>query len=62
MSELTDSGQTLRVMMPIYYEPECLTCHGEPKGDWDISGYPKKGAKPGDLAGAISVRIPLERR
>lgn len=62
VSELSDSGQTLRVMMPIYYEAECLTCHGEPKGDWDISGYPKEGAQPGDLAGAISVRIPLERR
>lgn len=59
VSELTDSGRTLRVVMPIYYQRECLACHGEPKGEWDISGYPKEGAREGDLAGAISVKIPL---
>ncbi|BFU93543.1 MAG: conserved exported protein of unknown function [Nitrospira sp.] len=59
VSELTESGTTLRVMMPIYYLRECLACHGEPKGEWDISGYPREGAREGDLAGAISVRIPL---
>lgn len=62
VSELTDSGRTLRVMMPIYYVRECLTCHGEPKGEWDIAGYPKEGAREGDLAGAISVRIPFDPR
>lgn len=62
VSELTDAGKTLRVMMPIYYVRECLACHGEPKGEWDISGYPKEGAHEGDLAGAISVRLPLGGR
>lgn len=62
VSELTESGRILRVVMPIYYMRECLACHGEPKGEWDISGYPKEGAREGDLAGAISVRIPLEPR
>jgi general secretion pathway protein A len=62
VSELTDAQTTLMVMMPIYYLRDCLACHGEPKGEEDISGYPKEGAKEGDLAGAISVRIPLERR
>lgn len=59
VSELTESGGTLRVMMPIYYQHECLVCHGGPKGEWDISGYPKEGAQEGELAGAISVKIPL---
>ena len=59
VSELTESGKILRVIMPIYYQHECLTCHGGPKGEWDISGYPKEGAQEGDLAGAISVKIPL---
>lgn len=59
VSELTDGGQTLRVVMPIYYEKACLACHGEPKGDLDISGYPKEGHKEGDLAGAITVTTPL---
>lgn len=59
VSELTESGSTLRVMMPIYYQPACLACHGAPKGEWDISGYQKEGAQEGELAGAISVKIPL---
>ncbi len=59
LSELTESGKILRVMMPIYYQRECLACHGGPKGELDISGYPKEGAQEGALAGAISVKIPL---
>ncbi|MCX5720940.1 MAG: DUF3365 domain-containing protein [Nitrospirae bacterium] len=62
VSELTDQGQTLRVVMPIYYVQACLTCHGEPKGDLDISGYPKEGHREGDLAGAITVTAPLSLR
>lgn len=60
VSELTESSRTLRVIMPIYYQQECLACHGEPKGEWDISGYQKEGARVGTLAGAISVKIPLQ--
>lgn len=59
VSELTDEGKTLRVVMPIYYQKDCLACHGEPKGDLDIAGYPKEGHKEGDLAGAITVTAPL---
>lgn len=59
VSELTEEGHTLRVVMPIYYAKDCLSCHGEPKGDLDISGYPKEGHKEGDLAGAITVTAPL---
>jgi len=61
VSELTDHGQTLRVVMPLYYVTACLTCHGEPKGNLDISGYPKEGYREGDLAGAITVTTPLTR-
>jgi general secretion pathway protein A len=60
VSELTDKGRTLRVVMPIYYAPDCLKCHGGPKGELDISGYPKEGAREGDLAGAITVTVPLD--
>ena len=62
VSELTEEGRTLRVVMPIYYAKDCLTCHGEPKGDLDISGYPKEGHREGDLAGAITVTAPLGTR
>ncbi len=62
VSELTEEGRTLRVVMPIYYAKDCLSCHGLPKGDLDISGYPKEGHKEGDLAGAITVTAPLGNR
>lgn len=59
ISELVESGTALRLIEPIYYEKECLKCHGEPAGEEDISGYPKEGKHEGELAGAISVTIPL---
>ncbi len=62
VSELTEEGKTLRVVMPIYYAKDCLACHGEPKGVLDISGYPREGHKEGDLAGAITVTAPLSSR
>lgn len=62
VSELTEEGRTLRVVMPIYYAKDCLVCHGAPKGDLDISGYPKEGHNEGDLAGAITVTAPLSPR
>ena len=54
--------QTLRALTPIYYSQDCLACHGEPRGILDISGYPREGAKEGDLAGAISIQIPVQSR
>ena len=33
----------------------CLACHGSPKGEIDITGYPKEGANEGDLGGVISI-------
>lgn len=59
VAEWVDGGKTLRVLTPIYYSQDCLVCHGSPQGILDISGYPREGAKEGDLAGAISIQIPL---
>jgi general secretion pathway protein A len=60
--EWIDNGRLLRTMMPIYYSKDCLTCHGNPKGILDISGYPREGAQVGELAGAISIQIPADHR
>lgn len=60
--EWIDGGRLLRAMMPIYYSEDCLTCHGSPKGILDISGYPREGAQAGELAGAISIQIPVDHR
>ena len=44
-----------RMMVPGYYSQSCLSCHGEPKGQLDITGYPKEGAKENELGGIISI-------
>lgn len=46
-----------RLMLPEYYVESCMQCHGGPKGDRDITGGLKEGARLGDLGGAISVVI-----
>jgi hypothetical protein len=47
-----------RYMLPVYIEPSCLECHGDPKGKKDITGNIKEGYREGELRGAISVMIP----
>ena len=51
------SRPALRVLVPEYYGKGCLSCHGQPKGEIDITGYRKEGGKLGDLAGAISITL-----
>jgi hypothetical protein len=46
-----------RVAVPEYYAASCLSCHGGPKGQIDVTGYPKEGAKEGDLGGVISITL-----
>jgi type II secretory pathway predicted ATPase ExeA len=57
---LPDFG--VRVILPLFYTKQCLGCHGKPKGEIDISGYPKEGYKEGDLGGAITVILPGGKR
>ena len=49
--------KAFRMMMPEYYASSCLSCHGSPKGETDITGYPKEGGKEGDLGAVISVTL-----
>jgi hypothetical protein len=46
-----------RTAVPEYYGRSCLTCHGSPKGEIDITGYPKEGGNEGDLGGVISITL-----
>ncbi len=46
-----------RTAMPEYYAQSCLTCHGAPAGEIDITGYPKEGAQVGDLGAVISITL-----
>lgn len=62
ITEWIDNDTTMRALTPIYYSQDCLACHGKPRGILDISGYPREGAQEGDLAGAISIQIPMKSR
>jgi len=53
-----DGRGAFRLLIPEYYASSCLSCHGEPKGEVDRTGYPKEGAKEGDLGGVISIVLP----
>lgn len=46
-----------RTAMPEYYATSCLSCHGSPAGEIDMTGYPKEGGKVGDLGGVISITL-----
>lgn len=53
----SDTGGAFRILVPEYYRPACLNCHGGPRGELDITGHPKEGAKLGDLGGVISFQF-----
>lgn len=53
----TNGQPVFRVMIPEYYAASCLACHGVPKGEMDITGYPKEGGKLGDLGGVTSITL-----
>ena len=58
MKQLEENGTTVvRILVPEYYAPACLTCHGGTKSELDITGYPKEGRKLGELGGVISIRF-----
>jgi general secretion pathway protein A len=61
VSETLEEGKNVRVLLPLFYEKACLSCHGQPKGERDITGYPREGGKEGDLGGVISVKIERNR-
>jgi general secretion pathway protein A len=60
VSDTVEGGKAVRVLLPLFYGKGCMGCHGQPKGETDISGYKKEGAKEGDLGGAISVKLPAK--
>lgn len=56
---LADGTPAFRYVMALRAEESCLRCHGQPKGELDQTGYPKEGLELGDVAGAISVILPM---
>ncbi|MBQ9021179.1 MAG: DUF3365 domain-containing protein [Eggerthellaceae bacterium] len=60
--EFTDyDGQPVfRYLSVMKVTKDCIECHGHPKGEIDITGYPKEGWSIGDNGGAISIVIPTD--
>lgn len=57
LADADSDGPVFRMLIPEYYSESCLTCHGGPKGEVDVTGFPKEGGEAGDLAGAISILL-----
>jgi hypothetical protein len=53
----TKGRPAFRIMVPEYYAESCLACHGSPKGQMDITGYPKEGGKLNDLGAVLSITL-----
>ena len=49
--------KAFRMAVPEYYAASCLSCHGGPKGEIDVTGYQKEGASVGDLGSVISISL-----
>ena len=60
LAETIAGGKKVRLMVPLYYQEHCLSCHGGPKGTRDKTGHPKEGGKLGEIGGAISVRLDVQ--
>ncbi|MEC4273056.1 DUF3365 domain-containing protein [Adlercreutzia sp. R25] len=55
-----DGRQVFRFAEPMVLDASCLSCHGEPAGEIDLSGYPREGLPEGYVYGALSMQIPTE--
>ena len=55
-----DGREVFRYMTPMRIDKNCLECHGQPKGEIDVTGFPKEGWSLGDVGGAISIIMPLD--
>lgn len=59
-TDTIDGKEVFRYMAPLRIEESCLSCHGEPAGEVDVTGYVKEGYKVGDFGGAISLIMPMD--
>jgi len=59
-SSIVEGRPVLRMMDPEYVSPTCLACHGGPRGRLNITGTKMDGWNERDLAGAVSIVLPLK--
>ncbi len=56
-----DNGmQYYRYLLPLEMDSGCISCHGGPKGEIDVTGFPKEGLENGELVGVASISIPTD--
>lgn len=54
-----DGAPSFRYVSKLTIRHNCLKCHGSPAGEKDETGFIKEGMSAGDLAGAVSIVIPV---
>ena len=54
-----DGEPVFRYASMLTVRNNCLDCHGGPAGEKDITGFLKEGMELGDVAGAVSMIIPV---
>lgn len=59
-TSVVDGKAVFRYVSALHYDSNCMSCHGEPIGEQDETGFLKEGMAIGDLAGAASITIPME--
>jgi len=59
-TDTIDGKEVFRYMTTLKIEESCLSCHGEPKGEMDVTGYAKEGYEVGDFGGALSLVMPMD--
>ncbi len=47
--------EQIRYFRPVYLTEDCLFCHGDPKGEKDVTGGIKEGWKIGEIHGAFEI-------
>lgn len=54
-----EGQDVFRYVLPVYMKSSCLSCHGGPAGELDITGHEKEGLALGDFGGTISIIMPI---
>jgi len=54
-----NGAPAFRYVLALAIEHGCLECHGDPAGEKDEVGFIKEGMQLGDIAGAVSIVVPM---
>ncbi len=54
-----DGQPVFRYVSVLVADQGCLSCHGEPAGQKDVTGFLMEGMSLGDVAGAVSITLPM---